>query len=282
MIQKTSPVIKPNDLLALKESSTLVIVDVRTGANALENYQKEHLEGAVFVDLENMLATKSENAANGGRHPLPSVEKFTEVLTHLGITPESNVIVYDDKNGANAAARFWWMLRAIGHNNVQVIDGGFQAAVKYGFPVSAKKEMISIKNPYVADNWLLPLVDLEAVEKATHDEDFLIVDVRDQVRFDGITEPIDLIAGHIPNAINVPFTNNLDAEGFYLGPSVLKAQYEAFFNNKPSENIIVHCGSGVTACHTLLALDYAGFDMPNLFVGSWSEWSRNDLPMITA
>ena len=282
MIQKTSPVIKPNDLLALKESSTLVIVDVRTGANALENYQKEHLEGAVFVDLENMLATKSKNAANGGRHPLPSVEKFTEVLTHLGITPESNVIVYDDKNGANAAARFWWMLRAIGHNNVQVIDGGFQAAVKYGFPVSAKKEMISIKNPYVADNWLLPLVDLEAVEKATHDEDFLIVDVRDQVRFDGITEPIDLIAGHIPNAINVPFTNNLDAEGFYLGPSVLKAQYEAFFNNKPSENIIVHCGSGVTACHTLLALDYAGFDMPNLFVGSWSEWSRNDLPMITA
>ena len=282
MIQKTSPVIKPENLLAVKGSFTLVIVDVRTGAHAFENYEKEHLEGALFVDLENMLATKSENAANGGRHPLPSVEKFTEVLTHLGITPESNVIVYDDKNGANAAARFWWMLRAIGHNNVQVIDGGFQAAVKYGFPVSAKKEMISIKNPYVADNWLLPLVDLEAVEKATHDEDFLIVDVRDQVRFDGITEPIDLIAGHIPNAINVPFTNNLDAEGFYLGPSVLKAQYEAFFNNKPSENIIVHCGSGVTACHTLLALDYAGFDMPNLFVGSWSEWSRNDLPMITA
>ncbi len=282
MIQKTSPVIKSNDLLVLKESSTIVIVDVRTGAHAFENYEKEHLEGALFVDLENMLATKSENAANGGRHPLPSVEKFTEVLTHLGITPESNVIVYDDKNGANAAARFWWMLRAIGHNNVQVIDGGFQAAVKYGFPVSSKKEMVSIKNPYVADNWLLPLVDLEAVEKATHDEDFLIVDVRDQVRFDGITEPIDLIAGHIPNAINVPFTNNLDAEGFYLRPSVLKAQYEAFFNNKPSENIIVHCGSGVTACHTLLALDYAGFDIPNLFVGSWSEWSRNDLPMITA
>lgn len=282
MIQKTSPVIKPNDLLAIKESSTLVIVDVRTGANALENYEKEHLEGAVFVDLENKLATKSTNAANGGRHPLPSVEKFTEVLTQLGITHESTVVVYDDKNGANAAARLWWMLRAVGHEKVQVIDGGFQAAVKSGFPISSKKEIPLIKNAYKADKWLLPLVDLAAVEKATHDDTFLIVDVRDQVRFEGKIEPIDLIAGHIPNAINIPFTSNLDTEGFYLGPSVLKAQYEAFFNDKPSENIIVHCGSGVTACHTLLALDYAGFDIPNLFVGSWSEWSRHDLPMIPA
>jgi thiosulfate/3-mercaptopyruvate sulfurtransferase len=282
MNKKISPIIKPENLLALKKTSDLVIIDVRTGANAQENYEKEHLEGALFVDLENELATKTDNAANGGRHPLPSIEKFTDVLTHLGITPESNVIVYDDKNGANAAARFWWMLKAIGHNNVQVIDGGFQAAVKSGYPISSKNEVTSIKNPYKADKWLLPLVDLDAVEKATHDEAFIIVDVRDQARFEGKTEPIDLIAGHIPNAVNIPFTNNLNAEGFYLPPSVLKAQYEAFFNDKLSENIIVHCGSGVTACHTLLALDYAGFEIPNLFVGSWSEWSRNDMPMVTA
>jgi thiosulfate/3-mercaptopyruvate sulfurtransferase len=282
MTKKNAPIIKPENLLALKKTSEFVLIDVRTGANAKAQYEKEHLEGALFVDLENELATKSENAANGGRHPLPSVEKFTDILTQLGIASESTVIVYDDKNAANAAARFWWMLKALGHQHVQVIDGGLQAAVASGFPISSDKEIPVLKKPYKASAWLLPLVDLETVKKATLDETFTIVDVRDKARFEGKTEPIDLIAGHIPNAINIPFTDNLDADGFYLHPSVLKAHFDTFFSTQPSKNIIVHCGSGVTACHTLLALDYSGFEIPNLYVGSWSEWSRNDLPMITA
>jgi thiosulfate/3-mercaptopyruvate sulfurtransferase len=278
MNQKTSPIIHPNELIKLKE---FILIDVRTGANAQATYEKVHLKGALWVDLEQELATKSDNAANGGRHPLPSVEKFLNVLTQLGITNNSWVVVYDDKNGSNAAARFWWMLKALGHSKIQVIDGGMDAAIKAGFPISDKKEIPQVQKTYKADKWVLPLKDLEAVEHATHDDNFLIIDVRSKERFDGLIEPIDLIAGHIPNATNIPFTDNLDADGFFLPPSVLKAKYEAAFNKKSSKNVIVHCGSGVTACHTLLALDYAGIEMPSLYVGSWGEWSRNDLPMVT-
>jgi thiosulfate/3-mercaptopyruvate sulfurtransferase len=278
MNQKTSPIIHPNKLVQLKK---FILIDVRTGANAQAIYEKAHLKGALWVDLEQQLATKTDNAAHGGRHPLPSIEKFSEVLTQLGITPESWVIVYDDKNGSNAAARFWWMLKAVGHSKVQVIDGGMDAAIKAGFSISDKNEIPQMQTPYKADEWVLPMKDLAAVEHATHDDNFLIIDVRSKERFDGLVEPIDLIAGHIPNATNIPFTDNLDADGFFLPPSVLKAKYEAAFNKKSSENVIVHCGSGVTACHTLLALDYAGIEIPSLYVGSWGEWSRNDLPMVT-
>ena len=276
-----SPIIKPDALMVLKQTTDIALIDVRTGENALTLYENAHLQGALFVDLERQLAEKGDNAANGGRHPLPSVDQFTSVLTQLGIETNSHVIVYDDKNGANAAARFWWMLRAIGHQKVQVIDGGMQAAVKAGFSTSDKKEVVWPKTPYKTDAWVLPLVDLETVEKTTHDENSLIIDVRDKARYEGRVEPIDLIAGHIPNAVNVPFSENLDADGFYLDPSVLKAKYEAIFGNKASNQVIVHCGSGVTACHTLLAVAYAGMEMPNLYMGSWSEWSRNDLPIAT-
>jgi thiosulfate/3-mercaptopyruvate sulfurtransferase len=276
-----SPIIKPAELGALREKKNLVLIDVRTGANAYEVYEKAHLEGALFVDLETALAEKTPNAANGGRHPLPTAAQFAAVLTQLGIAPNSHVVVYDAQNGANAAARFWWMLKAVGHAKVQVIDGGLDAAVKANFPISAKKEAIFKQKPYKADKWQLRLADLEEVEKATHNNAILIVDVRSKERFDGKFEPIDLIAGHIPNATNVPFTSNLDADGFFERPSVLKAKYTQLFAGKPAEAVIVHCGSGVTACHTLLAIAYAGLEMPKLYIGSWSEWSRNDLPMAT-
>jgi thiosulfate/3-mercaptopyruvate sulfurtransferase len=280
MKKDLSPIIKPDALLGLKQTTTLVIIDVRTGPNAQENYAKAHLEGALFVDLEQQLAAKTDNAADGGRHPLPSVEQFVKVLTELGITNDSHVITYDDKNGANAAARFWWMLKAVGHAQIQVIDGGLDAAIQAGFPVGSNQEKPLIQTPYTAQNWVLPLAYLDEVEAATQDDKKLIIDVRDKARFDGLVEPIDLIAGHIPNATNIPFSDNLDADGFYKDPSVLKAQYEKAFDSKPSDAVIVHCGSGVTACHTLLAMAYAGMEIPKLYVGSWSEWSRNELPMV--
>ena len=282
MEKDPSPIINPKPLIALKQTVKIILVDVRTGPNAYENYGKSHLEGALFVDLETQLATKSVNAADGGRHPLPSVAQFVEVLTKLGISNDSHVITYDDKNGSNAAARFWWMLKAVGHAKIQVIDGGLQAAIAGGFPISSKKEKALKSTPYKAEKWVLPLVTLEDVEKATHDDKMLIIDVRDKARFDGLTEPIDLIAGHIPNATNVPFTSNLDANGFYEDPSVLKAKYAEILENRAVNQVIVHCGSGVTACHTLLAMAHAGMEMPQLYVGSWGEWSRNDLPMVLA
>src|SRR3954465_10492018 len=123
MSAKISPLINPKELLNLKDSSEIVLIDARVGINAEDNYKNEHLKNARYVDLNRDLATV-ENPANGGRHPLPSFGKFAEVLSKLGISPQSHVIVYDDKNGSNAAARFWWMLKSIGHEKVQVLNGG--------------------------------------------------------------------------------------------------------------------------------------------------------------
>ncbi|KIA98360.1 MULTISPECIES: sulfurtransferase [unclassified Flavobacterium] len=281
MSEQVSPIINTEDLIALQKSD-IVIVDARTGINAKENYKASHLQNARYVDLNLDLATVPTDAANGGRHPLPSLSKFSEVLSKLGISPSSHIIIYDDKNSSNAAARFWWMLRAIGHKKVQVINGGLQAAVKAGFPVSSGIETFAEAALYPISNWELSQADITEIDKASKNQDTIIIDVRDKDRFDGLTEPIDLIAGHIPGATNVPFTSNLNEDGTYLSPEVLKAKYQDIIGNTKPENVIVHCGSGVTACHTLLAIDYAGLPIPKLYVGSWSEWSRNNRPMITA
>ncbi|MCC9074271.1 sulfurtransferase [Flavobacterium sp. F-65] len=281
MAKQLSPIISPEELIALQKSE-IVIIDARAGINAKENYITSHLQGARYVDLNLDLATIPSDAANGGRHPLPSFEKFSEVLSKLGIIPSSHVIVYDDKNGSNAAARFWWMLRAIGHEKIQVINGGLQAATQVGFPVDSGTESFAIAELYPITNWQLHQATITEIDKVSNNQNTIIIDVRDKDRFNGLTEPIDLIAGHIPGATNVPFTSNLNEDGNYLAPEVLKAKYQAIIGNTKPENIIVHCGSGVTACHTILAMDYAELSIPKLYVGSWSEWSRNNRPMITA
>jgi len=276
-----SPLIKSEELLTLLNSSDIVLIDARAGINAEENYKSEHLKGARYVDLNRDLATIDCNPANGGRHPLPSLEKFSKVLSKLGILPSSHVIVYDDKNGSNAAARFWWMLRSIGHEKVQVLNGGLQAAVKAGFPLSSETIYFEETNSYPITEWKLATANIGEVEEARINSENIVIDVRDKNRFDGLTEPMDLIAGHIPGAVNVPFSENLDENGFYHSPQILKEKYTEVLGNTKTENIIVHCGSGVTACHTLLALDYAGMEIPKLYVGSWSEWSRNKREMVT-
>lgn len=280
MSAKLSPLINPEELLQLSNTSEFILIDARAGINAEENFKNEHLKGARYIDLNKDLATV-ENPANGGRHPLPSLEKFSQVLSKLNISPSSHVIIYDDKNGSNAAARFWWMLRAINHEKVQVLNGGLQEAIKAGFPVSSEIENFKSTENYPIVKWNLAVADIDEVEKARNNDQNIVIDVRDKNRFDGLTEPIDLIAGHIPGAINVPFSENLDEDGFYKSAEVLAQKYTEIIGNKNPENIIVHCGSGVTACHTLLAMDYAGLPIPKLYVGSWSEWSRNDRELAT-
>jgi len=279
-MSKLCPIINPEELLKLKEASNFVLIDARAGINASENYQNEHLKDARFVDLNKDLATV-EDPANGGRHPLPSLEKFSQVLSKIGISPSSHVIIYDDKNGSNAAARFWWMLRSINHEKVQILNGGLQAAIKVGFPVSSALETVEPTEKYPISEWSLAQADMEEVEKARNKKENIVIDVRDKNRFDGLTEPLDLIAGHIPGAINVPFSENLNEDGFYKSPEVLAKKYNEIIGDKNPDNVIVHCGSGVTACHTLLAMDYAGIPIPKLYVGSWSEWSRNDRELAT-
>lgn len=271
----TSPLIAAEDLLSASE---IILIDARAGANAFEVYQNEHLKNARFVDLNRDLAAIPENPANGGRHPLPTAEDFCKTLSSLGISSSSHVVVYDDKNGSNFAARFWWMMRAIGHEKIQVLNGGYQAAIKAGFPTNSGIETFETAT-YPFQEWQLPLADIEEVEKARKNDQNIVIDVRDKNRFDGSTEPLDLIAGHIPGAVNVPLTENLDENGFFKPADELTKKYKAILGDKKSENTIIHCGSGVTACHTLLAMDYAGLPIPKLYVGSWSEWSRNDREM---
>ncbi|VXB64115.1 Sulfurtransferase [Flavobacterium sp. 9AF] len=276
-----NPIINSTELLALLETKNLILIDASNGNNAYDNYLESHLQGALFVDLNTQLAAIKEDAAEGGRHPLPTLEQFSKVVGTLGITPESHVVVYDDKNGANAAARFWWMLKAVGHEKIQVLNGGRQAAEKIGFPMEKGNKKATPVSNYPFSNWQLPQVTLNDVEKATTNPDAIIIDVRETARYKGHVEPLDLIAGHIPNAVNVPFSTNLDENGLFLSPSLLKEKYQAILGNIPVENQIVHCGSGVTACHTLLAIASASLPMPSLYVGSWSEWSRNGKEIVT-
>lgn len=272
-----SPIIEIEELLAIHQNNDVMIFDASSGPTAKTNYETEHLEGAFLIDLNTQLADIKSDASDGGRHPLPAPGAFAATLTELGITADKHIVIYDDKNGSNAAARFWWMLKAAGHQKVQVLNGGINQARKKQFPMRSGAEPIkSAAEPYQITQWHLPTIEISEVEKVAGDADHIVIDVRDKDRYDGKTEPIDLVAGHIPGAINIPFTENMDADGLFLKPGELQQKYAEIFGDIKTENIAVHCGSGVTACHTLLALAYAEMEIPKLYVGSWSEWSRNN------
>ena len=279
--KNSSPIIQASELLELYKSKNLVLIDANTGINAKANYEEKHLDGALFVDLNSQLADIKEDASIGGRHPLPKIEDFAQTVANLGISSASRVVIYDDKNGSNAAARLWWMLKSLGHEKVQVLNGGFQEAEKIHFPTSSKTEIVTKAEAFKTKNWKLQMATIDEVEKVSQDKNHIVIDVRDVERYNGETEPIDLVAGHIPGAINIPFTENLDKNGLFLNPKELKEKYSKVFENVKTENTIVHCGSGVTACHTLLAIAYAELEIPKLYVGSWSEWSRNDKTIAT-
>ena len=276
-----SPIINATELLTIYKTENILLVDASNGPNTKLNYENKHLEGAIFADANTQLATIETDVAIGGRHPLPSIEDFSKTLGDLGITPQTWVVIYDDKNGANAAARFWWMLRAIGHEKVQVLNGGIQAAEKIGFPVNSEPVSIAKTENYPCTTWQWPIASIDEVEKVAELPSHKVIDVREAYRYNGESEPIDLIAGHIPGAINFPFTENLDENGLFLAPEVVKEKYNAILEKSSTENTIVHCGSGITACHTLLTMYSAGFTIPKLYVGSWSEWSRNNKPIAT-
>ena len=275
---KISPIINAEELANLNQDD-LIIVDAGSGGSAYEKYLLEHLDGALYVDINNDLAEIPKDAKKGGRHPLPSLEKFAETLNGLGINQNSHVIVYDDKNASIAGARFWWMLRAAGVEKVQVLNGGIQKAKEKGLTVNSNTVTAKPVEKFSIKEWKLPMVDINFIEEVSENPDYLVIDVREKDRYDGKTEPIDEVAGHIPGAINIPFKENLNEDGTFKNPEILHEKYEEILKNIPSNKIAVHCGSGVTACHTLLAMEYAGFELPNLYVGSWSEWSRNEKPV---
>lgn len=226
------------------------------------NYEAGHIPGAVFVDLDADLAAPP---GIDGRHPLPDVADFARTLGRLGIERATHVVAYDDAGG-RIAARLWWMLRAIGHEKVQVLDGGLRAW-------SGEIETGSTDMPAAS----YPVPERFAGVVA-HDEleGRPVIDARAGERYRGEVEPVDPKAGHIPGAVNIPTAENLDGRGRFLPPGELARVY-----SDTPHDVVVSCGSGVTACHDALAMVVAGRAMPDVYVGSFSEWSRRDLPVST-
>lgn len=254
-----------------------VLLDVRPAAD----YAAGHLPGARHADPDRHLSSAGDpghDPARGGRHPLPAVAKFAAQLGAWGIGPDTRVVAYDASGGGNAAARLWWMLRALGHVRVQVLDGGLPAALAAGHTLTTEVPAVEPGAPYPAEGWHLPTVDADTVESLRQDPAHRLLDVRSAERWRGEVEHLDPIAGHIPGSVNLPWQENLTPEGRFKDPTALRAQYEALLSGLPPERLAVHCGSGVTACHTLLALELAGLPGAALYVGSWSEWCRSGRP----
>ncbi len=237
-----------------------------------------HLPEALHADLNRQLSSATEpghDPARGGRHPLPALPHFAAQVGNWGIGPSTRVVLYDGAGGGNAAARLWWMLRALGHEEVHVLDGGLPEALRAGMTLTSEPTTVIGRAPYPAKSWQLPTVDAEAVETLRKDRDRKLLDVRSRERWRGETEPFDPVAGHIPGSLNLPWNENLGPDGRFKSPEALRALYEPLLDGTPPERLSVHCGSGVTACHTLLALEVAGLPGAALYVGSWSEWCRS-------
>jgi thiosulfate/3-mercaptopyruvate sulfurtransferase len=265
----SDPVISARELAGLTD---VVILDCRPDAAA---YRAGHLPGALHAQLERDLAAPAHEPAHGGRHPLPDVDAFAATLGRWGITPSSRVVAYDDQNGANAAARLWWMLRAIGHREVRVVDGGLAALRAAGFALTTDEPVPAPQPPYPHRGLVRKVADIEEVDRARTAADRRLIDVRAAFRFRGDSDPFDPVAGHIPGARNAPYAENLRADGTFKTADELRALFSGVLDGVPPAETIVQCGSGVTACHTLLAMERAGLAGAKLYVGSWSEWCRH-------
>ena len=239
-------------------------------------YLRAHIPGARYADLNRDLSAPL--AAHTGRHPLPAPDSFAVRLDALGIGNDTQVVAYDDANGS-IAARLWWMLRWMGHGAVAVLDGGFKAWTAAGGALQSGAAESAPTQP--GTRRFTPRIDADSVvstaelERVLRDPQAVLVDARAQERYAGTVEPIDPVAGHIPGAVNHPFTANLDAEGRFLPAAELKRRWQERLAGRESENLVAMCGSGVTACHNLLSLEVAGLGGGKLYAGSWSEWIRD-------
>lgn len=227
-----------------------------------DEYARGHVPGSVFVDLADVTAPTGP-----GRHPIPTPERLQGALREAGVDEDHHVVVVDDANGS-IAARLWWLLRVHGHHRVSVLDGGLAAWSRAGFSLGTD---VPAARPgtFVAQPRQPRVVDLAGVQNRP--EATLLLDVRAAERYRGDVEPVDARPGHIPGAVNAPWAGNLNADGTYLEPGALRDRYVGL--GADTREVIVSCGSGVTACHTILAFELAGLPTPALYEGSYSEWA---------
>ena len=236
-------------------------------------YRESHVPGAVYVHLDRDLSDKTGGGVNGGRHPLPSREKFAAWLGSLGFSNEMQAVVYD-RQGVNYAGRLWWMLKWVGHDNVAVLDGGLQAWQA----TEAVTSEVDAPRPHATFKLGLEkaqLVMTTTVEKQLGRPTQTIVDARAAPRFRGEVEPLDPVAGHIPGALNRPFAQNIGADGKFKPAAVLKAEFDVLLAGLDPASVVHHCGSGVSAIPNVIAMELAGLGRAALYAGSWSEWSAD-------
>jgi len=249
----------------------LVIVDVRhdlaDSAFGEAAYAKSHIPGAVFAHVDRDLS--APRSPHSGRHPLPTPEAAAKLFGRLGIGATKQVVAYDQGNGVYAS-RLWWMLRWLGHDSVAVLDGGFAKWMREGRPVSTDVPHVAPAK-FVATN-VLPTVNATGIAASLPRHGLLLLDARTAERYRGDAEPIDHVAGHIPGALNRPYTRNIHDDGTFRSPRELRSEFEGMLHGRAPDDLVHYCGSGVTACHNLLAMTIAGYPLTRLYPGSWSEW----------
>jgi len=255
------------------ENSHWVVFDCRhdllhpTRGEAL--YCQSHIPGAVFAPVESVLS--GEKDGTNGRHPLPAPEAFARFLEDHGVSDTTQVIAYDDVGG-QYAARLWWMAEWIGLRHVAVLDGGWPKWIEAGFPVTAEVGKPRARGTIHVECDSTKWVTLARVEEAILSGTALIIDARAPERFRGETEPLDRVAGHIPSARNRFFRNNLNGDLTMRPSEALRREFEELLQGRAASEVIHQCGSGITACANLLAMEYAGLSGSKLYPGSWSEW----------
>lgn len=231
-----------------------------------------HIPGAVHADLNRDLSGRPTGA--NGRHPLPDIDDLRRFFGRLGIDKGIQVVAYDQDTGM-FASRLWWLLRWLGHDAVAVLDGGLARWRAAGHAASSSTETVAPRE-FSGTPRADFAVDVHEVERAVARSDHRLLDARAPERFDGLVEPIDKVAGHIPGARNYFFMRSLDDQGRFLPPAALRTQIAAALDGVDPAQTIVYCGSGVTAAHSLLAMEQAGLSGARLYVGSWSEWSSDE------
>ena len=239
-------------------------------------FNSQRIQGAKQAHLDRNLSTHEAPAVTGGRHPLPARESVAEWLQSLGFTNNMQAVVYD-RNGANYCGRLWWMLKWLGHDAVAVLDGGLQAWVASGGNVESGAPQALAESNLIAKTFelepaLREWVSTSELASQVGRPSLTLIDARGAARYRGEVEPIDPVAGHIPGALNRPFTDNLNADGFFKSSEELRAAFETLLAGRDSQTVVHHCGSGVSAVPNILAMELAGLGVTRLYPGSWSEW----------
>jgi thiosulfate/3-mercaptopyruvate sulfurtransferase len=263
------------DLFAEHLRGDWVVVDCRYDLQnetwGHQQYRAAHIPGAVYASLGEDLA--GPRTGSNGRHPLPSVEALAATFGRFGITPDSQVIAYDQDSGMYAS-RLWWLLRYVGHEAVALLDGGWAKWTREGRPGEAGEEHRSA-SAFAASPRPALYVDAASILSGLRRRDTLLVDARSPERFEGQVEPIDRAAGHIPGAANHSFRTNLADDCTMQPAEQLREAFLRVLKGRDPSQAVMYCGSGVTACHNLLAMEHAGLPGARLYPGSWSEWSSD-------